>query len=634
MLRGIEPPRLLRTVEGDLGLRVGAASAAETGRAYIETRLGEAGASPEGFAAWVQRAVQLPRGPAAERERTTVRRYPRRGMPPPRPVPARGNGGGGLDAGRQGAGAAGKGPSRGHAHRGKRRMACARGSSAPLERALAAGRADTRAMRLLPEVAAHRGRRAVSSASPGQHRGRSPGSGRPTCRGMPWRDPSRARGRPCVIRRCRLPICWLRGRRCWDRGPRVRGSTSRRHSRTRRKIPRRGVSPLRCVKRVQRRQAAHPAARGGRAHRRAYPASEVPRDRGRGRPPAHDHRRLHPAEPLRRGGQGDRKIPECRNVPLERVPGGQSWRGRLPQGHRERRTPGAGEAWHARMRASWRRSRWPADSRASRAAGSPTISPMPRTCPLARVACGLEVRGQAVRAVRGEGLADQPRAIRPAHRHPGAALHQPRGGDPRGPPRAGAGRAVDHPRLRPGRQHGAGHRGASQPCASLPTAISRTRDSPGTSSASSFTNGWGDSPRMSPRAFSIICWGAAVARLGGADKVIVKTPHEAMGIPTLEANAQGLRATRQTIAMLADQPRVETPEVGREKEIIRREVDCLLPRVLALGLGRYGGRRRRRLRGGDPRRALCPVGAHPGKDSSHARQRGLHPHLQPRRRAA
>lgn len=50
----------MRTVEGDLGLRVGAAAAAETGSAYIETRLKETGTPPEAFAAWVQRATGSP----------------------------------------------------------------------------------------------------------------------------------------------------------------------------------------------------------------------------------------------------------------------------------------------------------------------------------------------------------------------------------------------------------------------------------------------------------------------------------------------------------------------------------------------------------------------------------------------
>ena len=43
-----------------------------------------------------------------------------------------------------------------------------------------------------------------------------------------------------------------------------------------------------------------------------------------------------------------------------------------------------------------------------------------------------------------------------------------------------------------------------------------------------------------PQAFGVISWGSAAAALSHATKVIVKTPHEAMGVPTAEANAQGL----------------------------------------------------------------------------------------------
>lgn len=95
----------------------------------------------------------------------------------------------------------------------------------------------------------------------------------------------------------------------------------------------------------------------------------------------------------------------------------------------------------------------------------------------------------------------------------------------------------------------------------------------------------GGFPEDESKAFSIICWGASVAAMAGADKVIVKTPHEAMGIPTREANAQGLRASRQAINMLADQGRLETDAVRREKEIIEREVRCILSRVMELGGG-------------------------------------------------
>lgn len=95
----------------------------------------------------------------------------------------------------------------------------------------------------------------------------------------------------------------------------------------------------------------------------------------------------------------------------------------------------------------------------------------------------------------------------------------------------------------------------------------------------------GGFPEDESRAFAIICLGAAVACLGGADKVIVKTPHEAMGIPTREANAQGLKATRQLINMLSDQEKLDTEKVRQEKAIVSREVDCIVRKALELGRG-------------------------------------------------
>ena len=60
VLRGIEEPALKRTVEGDLGMRVSARSAADTGSAYIQRRLGEVGADPSSFAAWVKQVTAAP----------------------------------------------------------------------------------------------------------------------------------------------------------------------------------------------------------------------------------------------------------------------------------------------------------------------------------------------------------------------------------------------------------------------------------------------------------------------------------------------------------------------------------------------------------------------------------------------
>lgn len=97
----------------------------------------------------------------------------------------------------------------------------------------------------------------------------------------------------------------------------------------------------------------------------------------------------------------------------------------------------------------------------------------------------------------------------------------------------------------------------------------------------------GGFPQDEAKAFAVISWGAAAAALSKATKVIVKTPHEAMGIPTKEANAQGLRATKQAINMLLDQPFPLTKEVEDEIAIIKMETRCILDKVLDLGQGDY-----------------------------------------------
>ena len=95
----------------------------------------------------------------------------------------------------------------------------------------------------------------------------------------------------------------------------------------------------------------------------------------------------------------------------------------------------------------------------------------------------------------------------------------------------------------------------------------------------------GGFPQDESTAFGVISWGSAAGALAKATKVIVKTPHEAMGIPTKEANAAGLRATKQVINMLKDQNFREIPAVVEESEIIMREMECMLNKVEELGKG-------------------------------------------------
>jgi len=94
----------------------------------------------------------------------------------------------------------------------------------------------------------------------------------------------------------------------------------------------------------------------------------------------------------------------------------------------------------------------------------------------------------------------------------------------------------------------------------------------------------GGFPQDEAKAFGVISWGSAAGVLAKATKIIVKTPHEAMGIPTMEANAQGLRCTKQIISMLADQS-LENPNVEEEKRIIAAETRCIMDKCFELGEG-------------------------------------------------
>lgn len=91
----------------------------------------------------------------------------------------------------------------------------------------------------------------------------------------------------------------------------------------------------------------------------------------------------------------------------------------------------------------------------------------------------------------------------------------------------------------------------------------------------------GGFPEDEAKAFSVISLGAFVASAARVEKTIVKSPHEAMGIPTKEANAAGLKATRQVLSMMTDQQIcTDNVVVEREKDLNRREVGALMAAVL------------------------------------------------------
>ena len=94
----------------------------------------------------------------------------------------------------------------------------------------------------------------------------------------------------------------------------------------------------------------------------------------------------------------------------------------------------------------------------------------------------------------------------------------------------------------------------------------------------------GGFPADEAKAFGVISMGSAIAGLAKATKVIVKTPHEAVGIPTMEANAAGLRCTKQVVNMLADQDFCGDA-ITAEEEIIAEETRAIVDKCFELGMG-------------------------------------------------
>lgn len=103
--------------------------------------------------------------------------------------------------------------------------------------------------------------------------------------------------------------------------------------------------------------------------------------------------------------------------------------------------------------------------------------------------------------------------------------------------------------------------------------------------STAFHQWMGGFPQDEHRAYGLIGWAAATAALAGANKVLVKTPHEALGHPGKETIAAGLKTTLQVIKMVSQQPLPDNRVLDREKEIISRETEAILDKVLQLGDG-------------------------------------------------
>ncbi len=95
----------------------------------------------------------------------------------------------------------------------------------------------------------------------------------------------------------------------------------------------------------------------------------------------------------------------------------------------------------------------------------------------------------------------------------------------------------------------------------------------------------GGFPADEAKSMGVISLASTVATLGKATKMITKSPHESQGVPTKEANAEGLRASKIITRLLREQKFPSSKELKEEKEMIKKEVNALIYAILNVGKG-------------------------------------------------
>ncbi|HPJ23313.1 MAG TPA: methylaspartate mutase subunit E [Bacillota bacterium] len=95
----------------------------------------------------------------------------------------------------------------------------------------------------------------------------------------------------------------------------------------------------------------------------------------------------------------------------------------------------------------------------------------------------------------------------------------------------------------------------------------------------------GGFPSDEAEAMALISYSSTVAALSKATKLISKSPHESVGIPTKEANGLGVKASKFIVNMLKDQTMAESDALKSEIAQIKKEVNCLLDVVFKAGDG-------------------------------------------------
>ena len=95
----------------------------------------------------------------------------------------------------------------------------------------------------------------------------------------------------------------------------------------------------------------------------------------------------------------------------------------------------------------------------------------------------------------------------------------------------------------------------------------------------------GGFPADENQAMGLIAMSSTVAALSKATKMINKTPLESVGIPTKEANAAAIKASKLVVTMLKEQQYADNDKLAFETNQIKKEVKCLMDLVFKLGDG-------------------------------------------------
>ena len=92
-------------------------------------------------------------------------------------------------------------------------------------------------------------------------------------------------------------------------------------------------------------------------------------------------------------------------------------------------------------------------------------------------------------------------------------------------------------------------------------------------------------PKDEAQSAALLAYGGTLAAISGAVSVTTKSTHEAFGIPTPQANAEGLRVTRTAIYLARRIRLAGFAPFEEEKELIRREVRPVVDKALEMGDG-------------------------------------------------